>query len=98
MALKADGLDRSFLVDERQGEILAAKVARSQPQAPMTTPTEPNSAVGDPDLDRRVEAGIEALGEQERRWARCPGVPREMVGVLLALLGDHPRVRDLAED
>jgi hypothetical protein len=47
-------------------------------------------------LDDEVEQGVESLKTHFEDWAALPSVPRELIGGLLALLGDAPSTIALA--
>ena len=97
LSFKADGLAPAFLLDDLQGEIVADKVPRAHPRAHPAVADGTVEVAGEPDLDRRIGQGVVRLDEQAQGWARCPDVTREMIGGLLTLLGDDPRIRGLAE-
>jgi len=96
LSLDADGIDTDFLLDVDQAEAIGERVSHAHVRAPDSAPCEERGKVND--LDRRIELGIDALEAQVRSWSKAQGTPPQIIGGFVAFLGDHPRIRQLAEE
>lgn len=96
LSLDADGIDTDFLLDVDQAEAIGERVSHARVEAPDIPLCDDAGIVHD--LDRRIELGIDALEDHVRRWSRAQDTPREVIGGFVAFLGDHPRIRQLAEN
>ena len=77
----------------------------SQPTSARPVVSKPTSSTSDEDgsregeidaLNDEVDQGVETLSTNFEEWASLPSVPRELVGGLLALLGDAPSMIKVA--
>ena len=84
ICLRTPGVDPSHVLDPRRTELL-----RNQVHAPRDL-----SASGDDSSSATPASAAQAL----RQYARSLGAPSEAIGGLLALLGNDPAVRGLAEE
>ncbi len=96
LSLDADGIDTDFLLDVDQAAAIGERVSHARVEAPDIRLCDVDGMVND--LDRRIELGIDALEEHVSRWLRAQETPREVIGGFVAFLGDHPRIRHLAEN
>jgi hypothetical protein len=92
------GVELSCLLRPDLAGILSTDVHR--PGDPVDVSPTANGvgqgAVGDDSLNDELQRGVEALSDYAEEWASLPSVPRELVGGLIALLGDAPAMIDLA--
>ncbi|WP_165251991.1 sacsin N-terminal ATP-binding-like domain-containing protein [Paludisphaera soli] len=96
----AVGVDPSCLLHPDLARILAEHAHRpGDPDAVSLAPDGATAWSGGPgSLDEDVQRGAVALGSYAEEWASLPSVPRELIGGLMALLGDAPALTDLARN
>ncbi len=96
LAMKATNIHAASLLDDRFAEILANHADRYD-RATTQAATATNLDAGTPaTLADEADHAVGPLRDFLEEWAAAPGVNRELIGGLLALLGDGPGLTVLA--
>jgi hypothetical protein len=92
------GVEPSCLLDPGLSRMLGEAVHRAGEAANPSPGVDLSDRQSSCSLDSELRLGVAALRTYAEAWASVPSVPRELVGGLIALLGDDPNMRDLAAE